>query len=150
MTEPFGKDSPANRDCLAKARPGEPMFIILGRDPDGATIVKLWADRRAAAGDPDHAAGVYALADAMREYAADPKNAPESAPDAAAYPPADDRGEALRAENARLRADLARALEAARLYETIFTERGRVRLYSEALLARVKRARAALAMREGE
>jgi len=94
--DPFGKDSPANRDCLAKARLGEPMFIILGRDPDGATIVKLWADRRAAAGDPDHAAGVFALADAMREYAADPKNAPESAPDASAYPPADDRGDALR------------------------------------------------------
>ncbi|MFL6728091.1 MAG: Lar family restriction alleviation protein [Sphingomicrobium sp.] len=78
--------SPANHDCLAKAKPGEPMFIILGRDPDGANIVRLWAQRRSDAGDPDHAGPVFAIADAMDDWRAK-GNLPESAPDAANYPP---------------------------------------------------------------
>lgn len=38
----------------------------------------------------------------------------------------------------------ARLMESNRLYETIFNENGRVRLYSDAIIHRVKRARAAL------
>ena len=75
----------ANRDCLAKRKPGEPLFVILGRDPDGGNIVRLWAERRRDAGDPDHAEPVFAIADAMDAWAADPANAPESAPLASAY-----------------------------------------------------------------
>lgn len=77
----------ANHDCLAKRRLGEPMFILLGRDPDAHNIVRSWAERRlAAGGDPDHCNPVLALADQMQAYAADPDNAPASAPPASAYP----------------------------------------------------------------
>jgi hypothetical protein len=80
----------ANHDCLAKRRPGEPMFILLGRDPDAWQIVQAWADRRlAAGGDPHHVALGLKTANAMRDYAADPANHPASAPDASAYPPID-------------------------------------------------------------
>jgi hypothetical protein len=80
----------ANHDCLAKRRPGEPMFILLGRDPDAWRIVQVWADRRlAAGGDPHHVALGLKTANAMRDYAADPANHPASAPDASAYPPID-------------------------------------------------------------
>lgn len=84
--------SAANRDCLAKARPGEPMFILLGRDPDAHTIVTEWAARRVQAAivagtDPTHGASAMPIAEAMRLYAADPANAPASAPPADAYPP---------------------------------------------------------------
>jgi hypothetical protein len=77
-----------NRDCLAKRRPGEPMFILLGRDPDAHNIVRSWASRRrAAGGDPEHYEPVYDIADAMQVYAAKPENAPASAPSPEAYPP---------------------------------------------------------------
>lgn len=76
-----------NHDCLAKRRPGEPMFILLGRDPDAHNIVRMWAQRRLdAGGDPDHCQSVFAIADAMQEYAADPANRPASAPNAEDYP----------------------------------------------------------------
>lgn len=75
----------ANRDCLAKAKPGEPMFIILGRDPDGGTIVRLWAERRlAAGGDPEHANPVFVIADRMDDWRA-AGNRSESAPEPSAY-----------------------------------------------------------------
>lgn len=81
-----GEDK-ANHDCLAKRRPGEPMFILLGRDPDAHTIVQLWADRRlAAGGDPDHCRMGYDTAERMAAYAKDPANKPASAPDAVDYP----------------------------------------------------------------
>ncbi len=76
-----------NHDCLAKRRPGEPMFILLGRDPDAWQIVRAWAARRLnAGGDPEHSLQGMKTANAMREYAADPSNRPASAPDASAYP----------------------------------------------------------------
>ncbi len=77
----------ANRACLAKRKPGEPTFIILGRDPDGATIVRLWAERRALAGGEDnHVASVRAIADAMQAWRG-AGNLPNSAPPSEAYPP---------------------------------------------------------------
>src|SRR5690606_37665122 len=57
-----------NADCLGKRRDGEPMFIILGRDPDGAHVVRYWAQRRRDAGDPDHAAKAFAVAELMAGY----------------------------------------------------------------------------------
>lgn len=76
-----------NHDCLAKRRPGEPMFILLGRDPDAHNIVRMWAERRlSAGGDPEHCQMGLDTAERMRAYAADPANAPASAPRAEAYP----------------------------------------------------------------
>jgi hypothetical protein len=76
-----------NVDCLAKRRPGEPMFILLGRDPDAHIIVRLWAERRlAAGGDPEHCEQGLAIASLMEAYGTDPQNAPGSAPSRSAYP----------------------------------------------------------------
>jgi hypothetical protein len=41
------KNNPAAYDCYANAWPDEPMFILLARDPDAASIVRLWAGMRA-------------------------------------------------------------------------------------------------------
>lgn len=77
-----------NHDCLAKRRPDEPMFILLGRDPDAHNIVRSWAERRlAAGGDPEHCQMGLDTAERMQAYAADPVNAPASAPPASSYPP---------------------------------------------------------------
>lgn len=105
-----GEDK-ANHDCLAKRRPGEPMFILLGRDPDAHTIVQLWADRRlAAGGDPDHCRMGYDTAERMATYAKDPANKPASAPDAVDYPalaspPVSERERELEAKVAELEAE---------------------------------------------
>lgn len=42
------KNNPGNFNCYANADPDEPMFIILGRDPIGAGVVRAWADARPA------------------------------------------------------------------------------------------------------
>lgn len=77
-----------NHECLAKRRPGEPMFILLGRDPDAHNLVRLWAERRLlAGGDPDHCRMGLDTSAAMRTYADEPANHPSSAPAAAMYPP---------------------------------------------------------------
>jgi hypothetical protein len=88
-TEPHSQseEEKANHDCLAKRRPGEPMFILLGRDPDAHNIVRIWAERRlAAGGDPEHCQMGLDTSERMKLYAADPGNAPASAPPASAYP----------------------------------------------------------------
>lgn len=41
------KNTPGTYDCYANAEPDEPMFILLGRDPDAAELVELWAKKRA-------------------------------------------------------------------------------------------------------
>lgn len=49
------KNNPGNFDCYANAAPDEPMFIVLGRDPIGGALVRLWACARPAlekSGDP--------------------------------------------------------------------------------------------------
>ena len=78
--------SKANQDCLAKAKPGEPVFIILGRDPDGGNITRLWGARRLAAGDRAHGAAVLDIADDMNAWR-EAGNLPNTAPPADAYPP---------------------------------------------------------------
>lgn len=37
------KNNPAPYDCYANANPDEPMFVLLGRDKFGASLVRLWA-----------------------------------------------------------------------------------------------------------
>lgn len=40
------KENPGKFDCYDKALPDEPVFILLGRDPDFYRLVKEWAERR--------------------------------------------------------------------------------------------------------
>jgi hypothetical protein len=45
------KNEPGSFDCYHNARPDEPMFILLARDPSASAIVKWWSDAREAAID---------------------------------------------------------------------------------------------------
>lgn len=40
------KNNPGPNSCYAKALPDEPMFILLGRDPDAPTTIRAWAGIR--------------------------------------------------------------------------------------------------------
>ena len=42
------KNNPGTFDCYASAMPNEPMFILIGRDPDAPHLVRAWAHRRSA------------------------------------------------------------------------------------------------------
>lgn len=100
----FDIEASGNQDCLSKARPGEPMFVLLGRDPVMEATIRFWADAREQAmrrpyGDPDalpdtprewgHIDGARRFADAARAYRVRPVDglADGSVPgDAAATP----------------------------------------------------------------
>lgn len=70
------KANPGECDCYARALLDEPLFTLLGRDPDAPALVRLWAVKRS----DDIAAGkrprkdlpmvreAMALADAMEEW----------------------------------------------------------------------------------
>lgn len=65
------KNNPGNFDCFLAAHPDEPMFIILGRDPIGAGLVRVWAAARPALEKPgDDAKIIEALqcANAMDDW----------------------------------------------------------------------------------
>jgi hypothetical protein len=47
MTTMGSKNNPGKFDCYEKAHPDEPMFVLLGRDPAGAAVVRFWMDLRA-------------------------------------------------------------------------------------------------------
>ena len=40
------KTNPGEFDCYALALPDEPVFVLLGRDPDFARLVLSWASQR--------------------------------------------------------------------------------------------------------
>lgn len=40
------RQNPGKYDCLSKAKPDEPIFVILGRDRHGAAVVREWARLR--------------------------------------------------------------------------------------------------------
>jgi hypothetical protein len=40
------KNNPGQFDCYDNALPDEPMFTLLGRDPDAPDVVRKWADNR--------------------------------------------------------------------------------------------------------
>jgi|GEM_PF-3734469 len=106
----------ANHDCLAKRREGEPMFILLGRDPDAHNIVRMWAERRLkAGGDHGHCQQGLDTAERMKAYAADPENAPRTAPPAAAYPaqPQPTQQGGADRDEAAIGRDFLRSIEAA-------------------------------------
>jgi len=43
------KNNPGKFDCYQNAEPDEPMFVLLGRDPSAAQLVRMWAYVRQAA-----------------------------------------------------------------------------------------------------
>jgi hypothetical protein len=45
------KNNPSSFDCYAAAKPDEPMFVLLGRDPMAGALVRLWALMREEAGE---------------------------------------------------------------------------------------------------
>lgn len=63
------KLNPGRFDCYANAKPDEPMFILLARDPQAPTLVRLWAASRVTAeGCTDKVEEALRLADAMDDW----------------------------------------------------------------------------------
>jgi hypothetical protein len=58
-----------NDPCLQAAQPTEPIFVLLGRDPDAAAIVRAWAELAACRQPPEQIAEAVAHADVMETYA---------------------------------------------------------------------------------
>jgi hypothetical protein len=48
----FSKNNPGPNSCYAKAKPDEPMFVLLARDPLASELVRWWAECRAAHTEP--------------------------------------------------------------------------------------------------
>jgi len=67
------KNNPGDYDCYQHAHPDEPMFVLLGRDPLGGFLVRLWAEARAELGatSEEKLAEAYRCADAMGSWAID-------------------------------------------------------------------------------
>lgn len=73
------KNNPGEFDCYANADPDEPMFVLLGRDPDAVILVRLWALLRAHRNDPDDETKIkeaIACSDAMALWNLEHKNKP--------------------------------------------------------------------------
>jgi len=65
------KNNPGSFDCYARADADEPMFVLLGRDPDAPILVESWARGREAIGeDPEKVAEARACAHRMRAWLA--------------------------------------------------------------------------------
>lgn len=45
------KTHPSKYDALPKAKPDEPYFVLLGRDPLAGDLVRKWATKRHAEGE---------------------------------------------------------------------------------------------------
>lgn len=67
------KNNPGAYDCHANADPDEPMFVLLGRDPVAASVVRFWALMREALeyDEPEKAAEARACANAMETWASE-------------------------------------------------------------------------------
>ena len=72
------KNNPGRFDCYAVAKPDEPMFILLARDPIAPILVELWATLREQIGCSTHKHKSHGdkineardLANTMREWKA--------------------------------------------------------------------------------
>lgn len=65
------KNNPGKYDCYENADPDEPMFILLGRDPDGPRLVDEWANARENRGyNPEKVAEARQCAESMRQWLA--------------------------------------------------------------------------------
>lgn len=63
------KNNPGKFDCYFNAKPDEPMFILLGRDPFAPQLVELWATLRLLKGeDPAKVAEAQDCAASMRDW----------------------------------------------------------------------------------
>lgn len=45
------RNNPGKFDCLSKAEPDEPMFVLLGRDPVAPMLVNMWVEVRSRMGE---------------------------------------------------------------------------------------------------
>ena len=65
------KNNPGKFDCYVHAHPDEPMFVLLGRDPVGSLLVRLWAEVRAEIGgtNEEKLDEAYVCADKMEKWA---------------------------------------------------------------------------------
>lgn len=72
------KNNPAKYDCYANAKPDEPMFVLLARDPSAPGLVRSWARTRQVAimrrekpeSDMEMVREAYALANEMEKWRA--------------------------------------------------------------------------------
>lgn len=63
------KTNPGSYDCYGQADLDEPMFVLLGRDPDAPDLVRRWASARESRGEaPAKVASARAIAAAMDTY----------------------------------------------------------------------------------
>lgn len=62
------KNNPGKYDCYEKADPDEPMFVLLGRDPNAPILVRMWAQMREDREGRDKIQEALACADAMEEW----------------------------------------------------------------------------------
>lgn len=63
------KEAPGFYSYLGKAEPGEPVFVLLGRDPQAPALIRRWADERDKLGERrDRVAEAYALASEMEKF----------------------------------------------------------------------------------
>lgn len=63
------KQKPGHFDCYNKAYDNEPLFVLLGRDPDAPLLVEMWAALRERKGNaPAKVREARECARAMREY----------------------------------------------------------------------------------
>lgn len=64
------KNTPGQFDCYANAAPDEPMFVLLGRDPTAALVVRYWCELRRELGeDPAKVHEAERCASAMAAWA---------------------------------------------------------------------------------
>lgn len=64
------KSNPGKWDCYAKAKPDEPLFVLMARDPLAPILVDLWAQLAVsrAVNGAEKSVEAIACANAMREW----------------------------------------------------------------------------------
>lgn len=64
------KNDPGEFDCYAKARPDEPLFVLLARDPAAPFVVAFWTAIHEAMGDTssDKLGEAHAVSKDMADY----------------------------------------------------------------------------------
>lgn len=69
------KQNPGPFDCYAKAKPDEPMFVLLARDPLAPEIVRRWAElrKKRSGGADSKSIHAFCVASNMENWARAPK-----------------------------------------------------------------------------
>lgn len=63
------KENPGRFDCYTNAEADEPMFVLLGRDPQASRLVRQWATERAnRTGYTDKVSEALRVADEMDNW----------------------------------------------------------------------------------